>query len=107
MHPDTHSASRHDVLPSARRQRSHQDSSVPPVDRDVHAGPRLHTPAKAAELLTVSESWLRRQAGQRRVPCTFLGRHLRFSDRDLDAIVAAGARPANSSGRRGTRPRRT
>lgn len=106
MHPDAHSASRRDVLPSAQRQQSQQDSALPSIDRDVHDGPRVHTPAQAAELLTVSESWLRRQAGQRRIPCTYLGRHLRFSDRDLDAIVTAGARPANSSGRRGTRSRR-
>jgi excisionase family DNA binding protein len=106
MHPDAHNARRRDVLPGTRRQQSQKDSAVPPLDRDVHAGPRVHTPAQAAELLTVSESWLRRQAGQRRIPCTFLGRHLRFSDRDLAAIVTAGARPATSSGRRGTRPRR-
>jgi excisionase family DNA binding protein len=66
---------------------------------------RLHTPAEAAALLTVRESWLRRQAGQRRIPCTFLGRHLRFSDRDLDAIVAAGSRAADAPLRRRTRRR--
>jgi len=73
---------------------------------EVSVGRRLHTPAEAAELLTVRESWLRRQAGQQRIPCTFLGRHLRFSDRDLDAIVAAGSRPAKAAPRRSNRPRR-
>lgn len=54
--------------------------------------PRLYTPAEAAELLTVPESWLRRQAGQRRIPCTYLGKHLRFSTADLRDIIAAGGR---------------
>jgi excisionase family DNA binding protein len=72
---------------------------------EVSVGRRVRTPAEAAELLTVRESWLRRQAGQQRIPCTFLGRHLRFSDRDLDAIVAAGSRPAKAA-LRSNRPRR-
>lgn len=67
------------------------------VDGDGAAGPRLYTPAEAAKLLTVRESWLRRQAGQRRIPCTMIGRHLRFSRRDVDAIIAAGARPPKAA----------
>ncbi|GAA3862689.1 helix-turn-helix domain-containing protein [Saccharothrix violaceirubra] len=54
----------------------------------------LHTPAQAAHLLAVRESWLRRMAGQQRIPCTLLGKHLRFSDKDLELIVLRGARPA-------------
>jgi excisionase family DNA binding protein len=38
----------------------------------------LYTPAQAAALLAVKESWLRRKAGQRAIPCTFVGKHLRF-----------------------------
>lgn len=34
----------------------------------------LFTPARAAGLLAVRESWLRRMAGRREVPCTFVGR---------------------------------
>jgi excisionase family DNA binding protein len=51
----------------------------------------LYTPAQAAALLQVPESWLRRRAAQRRVACTFLGKHLRFSRADLDAIVATAS----------------
>ncbi|WP_169732970.1 helix-turn-helix domain-containing protein [Haloechinothrix halophila] len=65
--------------------------------------PVLYTPAEAARLLKVPESWLRRQAGQRRVRCTYLGRHLRFSDADLHDIVATGTRPARAAGGRRTR----
>jgi len=40
----------------------------------------LRTPAEAASMLAVKESWLRRQAGLWRIPSTMLGKHLRFSD---------------------------
>ena len=59
----------------------------------------LFTPARAAELLAVRESWLRRKAGRREIPCTSVGKHLRFSAEDLRAIVAGGSRPV-----RGRRP---
>jgi excisionase family DNA binding protein len=61
----------------------------------------LYTPAEAAQLLQVRESWLRKKGAARAVPCTFLGKHLRFSRADLAAIVAAAARPA--TGRRARR----
>ena len=35
-------------------------------------------------MLRVPESWLRRRTARRPVPCTFLGRHSRFSSADLD-----------------------
>lgn len=66
-------------------------------------GPRLYTPAEAAALLRVPESWLRRRAGRRQIPRTFLGKHLRFSAADLVAIIAA-AEPATGR-RRARRPR--
>ncbi|MDZ5446893.1 helix-turn-helix domain-containing protein [Micromonospora sp. 4G57] len=81
----------------------------PPAPSPAHAddhsddqGPRLYTPAEAAALLRVPESWLRRRAGRRQIPRTFLGKHLRFSAADLAADLAAAAEPA--TGRR--RPRR-
>jgi excisionase family DNA binding protein len=61
----------------------------------------LYTPAEAAQRLRVRESWLRKKAAARQVPCTFLGKHLRFSPADLAAIVAGSAHPA--VGRRGRR----
>ena len=66
----------------------------------------LHTPAEAAEILHVKESWLRRRAGQRRIPCSRLGKHLRFSDADLRAIVTSAAHPARNTPRRATGYRR-
>lgn len=75
--------------------RHQPDADRPPA---AHPGgesaPVLYTPAQAAERLMVRESWLRRRAAQRLVPCTFLGKHLRFSPTDLERIIADAARPA-------------
>jgi len=50
----------------------------------------LYTAEQAAALLQVSPAWLRRKAAARLVPCTFVGKHLRFTAGDLEAIIAAG-----------------
>jgi excisionase family DNA binding protein len=65
---------------------------------------QLYTPAEAARTLKVRESWLRKKAAARLIPCTFLGKHLRFTDDDLADIVRAGAREPVIA--RSTRPRR-
>ena len=78
--------------------------SAPVEDRasDATAGLLpLYTPAEAADLLAVRESWLRRRATARAVPCTFLGKHLRFSHADLVAIARAGATPTGPPPRPG------
>jgi excisionase family DNA binding protein len=53
---------------------------------------RLHTPAEAAEILRVPESWLRTKVAARAIPCTFIGKHLRFSEADIQQIKRDGAR---------------
>lgn len=64
----------------------------------------LHTPAEAANILNVRESWLRTKASARLVPCTFVGKHLRFSDDDIAEIMRAGARePVTARERRSGR----
>ena len=40
----------------------------------------------------IRESWLRAKATARAIPCTFIGKHLRFSDDDIAQIMAEGAR---------------
>ncbi len=52
----------------------------------------LYTATEAAGILKVRESWLKTKAAARLIPCTFIGKHLRFSDDDLAAIMQAGAR---------------
>ena len=70
--------------------------------------PPLCTPAEAARVLAVPESWLRRQVTARLVPHTRLGKHLRFSHADLVLIAAAAAHPAAAAvaARRPLRSRR-
>lgn len=77
--------------------------STPPSGstRRKAAAPVLYTPAEAAELLKVRESWLRKKAAARQVPCTLLGKHLRFSRAEVGAIITAAAQPPV-----GRRPRR-
>ncbi len=77
------------------------------IDREPDRGVLLYTPEQAAALLQVPESWLRRRAAARGVPWSFLGKHLRFSRADLDAIVAAaGVSPADRLEGVHGRPRR-
>ena len=64
---------------------------------------QLYTPAEAAEILRIRESWLRHKAAARAIPCTFVGKHLRFSDDDIAQIMADGARQPVARPRR---PRR-
>jgi glutaredoxin len=52
----------------------------------------LHTVAETAQILKVRESWLKTKASARSVPCTFVGKHLRFSDDDIAEIMRLGAR---------------
>jgi hypothetical protein len=68
----------------------------------------LHTVAEAAGILKVRESWLKTKASARLIPCTFIGKHLRFSDHDIAEIMRAGARqPVTSRVRvNGGTPRR-
>jgi hypothetical protein len=62
----------------------------------------LHTVAEAAGILKVRESWLKTKASARLIPCTFVGKHLRFSDDDIAQIMRAGARqPVTARERRG------
>ncbi len=51
------------------------------------AAPLLYTAEQAASLLQVRPSWLRRKAAARAVPCRFVGKHLRFSRTDIEAIA--------------------
>ena len=60
---------------------------------------QLYTAADAAAILKVRESWLKTKAAARLIPCTFIGKHLRFSDDDIAEIMKAGARQPVTSRR--------
>ncbi|WP_150236570.1 helix-turn-helix domain-containing protein [Nocardiopsis quinghaiensis] len=65
--------------------------------------PEVFTPEEAAALLRVPESWLRKRASARQVPCTFIGKHLRFSSSDLEQIIRSGHRaPVSGNARQQT-----
>ncbi|MFG1852719.1 helix-turn-helix domain-containing protein [Actinomadura geliboluensis] len=70
-------------------------------ERGLKPGVRLCTPGEAVAMLQVRESWLRKKASARVIPCTFIGKHLRFSDQDVAAIIAAGSKQPVASRRRG------
>jgi hypothetical protein len=53
---------------------------------------RPYTAVEAADILKVRESWLKTKAAARLIPCTFIGKHLRFSGEDIAEIMKAGAR---------------
>lgn len=76
----------------SRRTSSAKPSTQPSGDTTPPLSSALHTPAEAAELLAVPESWLRRKASRRSIPCTFVGKHLRFTSNDLDEIIRSGHR---------------
>src|SRR5262249_31578129 len=86
---------------------SNPDSPATRTGPEDPAGTQLlYSVEEAAVVLRVRASWLRRKAGAREIPCTHVGRHLRFSHADLTAIVAAAAQPATGR-RRHRRPGRS
>ncbi|QIK66412.1 helix-turn-helix domain-containing protein [Nocardioides sp. HDW12B] len=48
------------------------------------------TTEEAADLLNVSYSWLKKAAQRGEVPCTHIGRAVRFSQVHVQAIVESG-----------------
>lgn len=88
-------------MTSTRRPRPLPRPTQPPepIRPTGPDAPLLFTPAQAANKLGVRESWLRRRAGQGTIPCTRLGKHLRFSDADLVQIIRDASAPISSADR--------
>ena len=61
---------------------------------------RLMTTEEAADLLNFSYSWLKKVAQRGEVPCTHIGRAVRFSHAHVQAVVDAGERPTHAQQRR-------
>ena len=57
---------------------------------------RLLTVEEAADRLGTSTRFVRRLIFERRIACTKLGRHVRITPSDLDALIAAGRIEAGS-----------
>ena len=49
--------------------------------------PRLYTAGEAAAILRVKQSWLERQAADRKIPFTMLGGSYRFTSAHLEQII--------------------
>lgn len=96
-------SNQHDKKPPEQAGSVYSAGSGERRDQAADTVSEVFTPEEAAALLKVPESWLRKRASARQVPCTFLGKHLRFSAADLEQIISAGHR-APASG--GARPRR-
>lgn len=88
--------------PPERGQRQH--GSCPPGDPPPKSSPGelaparqlLITAAQAGRLLQVPASWLQKKAAAGEIPHHRIGRHLRFSENDLAAILHTGARPVDA-----------
>lgn len=59
-------------------------------ERDDLASRRLLDIPQAARVLNVPESWLQVKATAREIPHTRIGKHVRFSLKHLDDIIAQG-----------------
>lgn len=73
--------------------------SKPPVN----AAPAqlLFTFAQAAQMTSLPESWLRKAVTERRIQFRKVGKHIRFSTADIDALIEQTAiAPATAPGRR-------
>jgi excisionase family DNA binding protein len=55
----------------------------------------LLTVAELAVALRMSESWVRKGVLERRLPFTKLGRSIRFTPAQVEAIVSSGAQTAD------------
>jgi len=66
---------------------------------------RLMTTQEAADLLNVSYDWLKKATQKRTVPHTRMGRSVRFSQAQIDDIIANGARRAIALPRGSSRSR--
>lgn len=57
------------------------------IDLNNDADLRLFTPEQVSEMTNIPAPWLRRRAGQRVIPCTYIGRTLRFSADDIRELI--------------------
>ena len=59
------------------------------------ANGRLYTVSQAAAILHLAEAWIYERTRKKAIPHRKLGKHIRFTDTDLSAIVQMGFRGPN------------
>jgi excisionase family DNA binding protein len=57
----------------------------------------LITVEELAAYLAVSVAWVRKGVLERTLPCTKIGRHVRFTPEQVEHIVRSGERPARET----------
>jgi excisionase family DNA binding protein len=55
------------------------------------ADPVLYTFAEAAHMTSIPETWLRKAVTSRRIAFRKIGKHVRFAQADIDALVSSTA----------------
>lgn len=100
MNGRTRTTSRRGLVQPGTRPRRPTPRPLPadPVEPGGEGEQVLYTAEQAAALLQVRPSWLRRKAAARVVPCRYLGKHLRFTRADIEAIAEAAATPLRQPG---------
>jgi len=63
---------------------------------EAWSAPRhLYTVQEAAAKLNLSPTWLYARTRMKKIPFRRLGKYIRFTDEDLEAIIASGASQTN------------
>jgi hypothetical protein len=103
MNEHSRRAAARSLDPAVSNARADGDSAVTEM-AGTELPLRLYTPEQVGQMLQVPASWLRKKVSARSVPCTFVGKHLRFSAADIAAIISIGSTPATER-RAGSRRR--
>ena len=62
--------------------------------QEPFVAPRLHALGEVAEMLAVSESWLRAAVKRGQLEHIMVGHHIRFTEEQIQQIITTGHRPA-------------
>lgn len=79
---------------STQAQRSPESVARTPLPVDLPN--RLLTIQEAAEYLNVPIRWVEDAVQQRRIRCTRIGKHVRFTAEHLTGLIEAGEQPATA-----------
>ena len=77
---------------------NNENSSFTPQEGQLlanDANGRLYTVSQVAAILHLAEAWIYERTRKKAIPHRKLGKHIRFTDADLSAIVQMGFRGPN------------
>jgi excisionase family DNA binding protein len=70
---------------------SHLYSEIELHVKDSRVSKRLYTVQEAATKLSLHPSWLYERTRKNEIPCRRFGKYIRFTNDDIEAIIASGA----------------